>query len=138
MSELLDMLLSADCPNVAKNLPEKRIEVVTLSQRLGKKAVFTIKALPYGKVQALRQMDERNTSLNIVLEGCVDPDWRSKELPDEYEPGGKKRLEEGGDPELNLLYYLYLKKGIPPWDVCQRSRGYRDLIEAFALVEMGK
>lgn len=82
MSELLDMLLSADCPNVAKNLPEKKIEVKTLSRRLGKKAVFTIRALPYGKVQELRRMDDRNTSLHIVLSGCVDPDWRAKELLD--------------------------------------------------------
>lgn len=82
MSELLDMLLSADCPNVAKKLPEKKIEVTTLSKRLGKKAVFTIRALPYGKVQELRQMEERNTSLHIVLQGCVDPDWRDKGLLD--------------------------------------------------------
>lgn len=82
MSELLDMLLSADCPNVAKNLPEKKIEVTTLSKRLGKKAVFTIRALPYGKVQELRQMDERSTSLHIVLQGCVDPDWKDKGLLD--------------------------------------------------------
>ena len=82
MSELLDMLLSADCPNVARNLPEKKIEVATLSKRLGKKAVFTIRALPYGKVQELRRMDDRNTSLHIVLQGCVDPDWKAKELLD--------------------------------------------------------
>ena len=82
MSEILDLLLSADCPNVAKKLPEKQIEVVTLSKRLGRKAVFTIRALPYGKVQELRRMDDRSTQLQIVLHGCVDPDWKSTALLD--------------------------------------------------------
>ncbi len=81
MSELLEMLLSADCPNVAKKLPEKKIEVRTLSKRLGKPAVFTIRALPYGKVQEIRQVtDEKKASLHILLHGCVDPNWKDPAL----------------------------------------------------------
>lgn len=37
---------------------------------------------------------------------------------------------------MNLLYYLYRDKNIPPWEVCSRSQGYRDLIESFALFEL--
>ena len=80
MSKLLDMLLSEDCPNVLRKPPEKQVEIVSLSQRLGKKAVFTIRALPYGRVQELRRMDNDSTNLHIVLNGCAEPDWRDERL----------------------------------------------------------
>ena len=81
MSEFLDMLLRSDCPNVLKNLPTKKVECVTMSKRLGVKAVFTIRALPYGKAEQIRGMhSEQDTNLHILLNGCVEPDWRDSGL----------------------------------------------------------
>ena len=57
-------------------------------------------------------------------------------LPDEHHQRSKKRLTEGGDPELNLLYWLFVNKNVPPWEVYERSHGYRDLLEAFAIQEL--
>ena len=57
-------------------------------------------------------------------------------LPDADRGRSKKRLTEGGDPELNLLYWLFVNKNIPPWAFYERSQGYRDLVEAMALQEI--
>lgn len=81
MSEFLDMLVRPDCPNVLKDLPTKKIECVTMSKRLGVKAVFTIRALPYGKAEEIRSMhSERETNLHILLNGCVEPNWKDPAL----------------------------------------------------------
>lgn len=48
---------------------------------------------------------------------------------------GKKRLEEGSDPELGLVYYLFAKHGILPGDYYRRSEGEKDLIWALSSYE---
>ena len=77
MSDLLEALLDAQAPNVMKQLPTKQFEVKRLSEILGKKAVLTLRALPYGRVQDLRRMSESEQEIQILLAGCVDPDLRS-------------------------------------------------------------
>ena len=80
MSDLLETLLDAQAPNVMEQLPTKQVEVKRLSEILGEKAVFTLRALPYGRVQDLRRMPESEQEIQILLAGCVDPDLRSDRL----------------------------------------------------------
>ena len=45
-------------------------------------------------------------------------------------------MEEGSDPELLLLWWLFTRHNVMPWEVYERPQGYRDLAEAFALREL--
>ncbi len=69
MSELLDMLLRPELPDLKTELPTKQVEVKRLSRLLGEKAVFTLHGLPYGRVQELRRMEE-DGEIHILLAGC--------------------------------------------------------------------
>ena len=84
MSDILKMLLDADAPDVAKQLPTKRFEVPRLSHAVGAPVVFTLRALPYGKVQDIRTMTDAEQEVNILLGGCIDPDRKSAELQERY------------------------------------------------------
>lgn len=42
--------------------------------------MFTLRALPYGRVQDLRRTPESEQEIQILLAGCVDPDLRSDRL----------------------------------------------------------
>lgn len=84
MSDILKMLLDADAPNVAKNLPTKRFEVPRLSKAVGARVVFTLRALPYDRVQDIRAMKDTEQEVNILLGGCIDPDLKSSELQERY------------------------------------------------------
>ena len=37
---------------------------------------------------------------------------------------------------MNLLYYLFSRKNITPWEFYSLPQGYRDLTEALALHEL--
>ena len=69
MSNLLDLLLRPELPEVVKDLPEKQVEVDRLSRLAGEKAVFTLRGLPYGRVQDLQRMDQ-DSEVHILLAGC--------------------------------------------------------------------
>ena len=69
MSNLLDLLLRPELPDVVKDLPEKQVEVDRLSRLAGEKAVFTLRGLPYGRVQELQRMDQE-VEVHILLAGC--------------------------------------------------------------------
>lgn len=47
---------------------------------------------------------------------------------------------EGGDPELNLLWWLFLHKNVMPWDAYRYTQqpGYLDLTYALASYECEK
>ena len=78
MGDILQRLLSSDVPNVQKNLPEKRFSL----PRLGSKedpVVFTLRALPYGRVQELQEM-EKDVPVHILLAGCVEPNLKDPAL----------------------------------------------------------
>ena len=47
---VLDVLLGSTIPNVEKELPTGRYKVDRLSALSGHDVVFTVRALPYGKV----------------------------------------------------------------------------------------
>lgn len=71
MSELIDRLLKAEVPNVQKTLPTKEFEIPRLREVLGGPARVTLRGLPYGKVQELREMT-RDADIHILLAGCQE------------------------------------------------------------------
>lgn len=84
MSEMLDRLLRADAPDVRKNLPQKQFEISRLSELAGTPIVFTLQALPYGRIQDIRQMPEDDQEAQIAVQGCMDPSFKAQELMDKY------------------------------------------------------
>lgn len=83
MSKLLDILLRPELPNVAKELPECRCKVKRLSRLAGEDVVFTLRALPYGRVQEIKELKE-DAALSILLSGLKDPDPKAPELKERY------------------------------------------------------
>lgn len=83
--ELLQLLLDADAPDVRRTLPQARYEVKRLSAAAGCPVVFTLRALPYGRVQDIRRMQEEDQSVHILLAGCADPDLRAEALQRHYD-----------------------------------------------------
>lgn len=83
MSKLLDILLRPELPNVAKELPECRCKVKRLSRLAGEDVVFTLRALPYGRVQEIKELKE-DVELSILLSGLKDPDPKASELKERY------------------------------------------------------
>ena len=71
--DMVSLLLRPELPNVLKELPTARFKVTRLSQILGTDAVFTLRGLPYGKVQKLGQGGDPDAQIHILLQGCVDP-----------------------------------------------------------------
>ena len=82
--DLLALLLRPELPNVLKELPTARYKVKRLSQLVGEDVVFTLRALPYGKVQKLRESMAEDVNVQILLAGCVDPNWKSAELREKF------------------------------------------------------
>ena len=82
MSDILQRLLSPDTPNVQKDLQEKRFRLPRLGTE-EQPVIFTLRALPYGRVQELQRLQE-DVPCHIVLEGCVDPSFRDPELLAKY------------------------------------------------------
>lgn len=77
MSKLLDLLLQA--PDVSRELPTKKVRIKRLSKLLGKDVVFTLRALPYGRVEDVKGM-ESGADIAILLSGLVDPDPKDEAL----------------------------------------------------------
>lgn len=75
----LELLLGEKVVNVAKNLPTEKYEVTRLSEAAGAPVVFTLSALPYGRVQDMKRL-EKDSELQILLAGCVDPDLKDAAL----------------------------------------------------------
>lgn len=82
--DVLALLLSPELPNVQEQLPTARYKVRRLSELTGQDVVFTLRALPYGKVQKIRDMVSGDASIRILLGGCVDPDLKAPELKEKY------------------------------------------------------
>ena len=56
-------------------------------------------------------------------------------LPGQHHGRDNKRLEDGSDPELGLVYWLFRVKGWAPGDYARMSPGERDLVLALASYE---
>lgn len=83
-SDLLALLLRPELPNMLKELPTAKYKVPRLSELTGEDVVFTLRGLPYGKVQRLNDSESGDTEVQILLAGCVDPDLKSQELRDRF------------------------------------------------------
>lgn len=46
--------------------------------------VFTLRALPYGRVQELKRLTEE-ADIQILLAGCVDPDLKAAALQEKFQ-----------------------------------------------------
>ena len=75
-TDLLALLLRPELPNVQKDLPTARYNVKRLSEAVGENVVFTLRGLPYGKVQKLRESTADDVPVRILLQGCADPDLK--------------------------------------------------------------
>lgn len=117
-SGLLELLLRPELPNVQKDLPTARYKVKRLSRLVGQDVVFTLRGLPYGRVQRLRASGSGEAEIEILLSGCVEPDWKSPELRERF--GGATPAET-------------VKAALLPGEIADLSRaverlcGYREL-----------
>ena len=82
--DILALLLRPELPNVQKDLPTARYKMKRLSRLVGADVVFQLKGLPYGKVQRIRESVSEDTNVQILLAGCVEPDWKAPELRENY------------------------------------------------------
>ena len=82
-TSVLDVLLGGTVPNVEKELPTARYEVERLSALSGRPVVFTLRALPYGKVHDLERFTQ-DADVNILLAGCAEPDLKDPRLMEKY------------------------------------------------------
>jgi len=83
-SDLLALLLRPELPNVQKELPTAQYKVKRLSELTGQDVVFTLRGLPYGRVQRLRDSEGEDPEVHILLAGCVDPDLKNQKLRDHF------------------------------------------------------
>lgn len=84
MSKILDLLLKGEVPNVQKELPTAKYRVKRLSELCGEDVVFTLKALPYGRVEELKEGLSEDMSVHILLSGVVEPDMKAPALKDKF------------------------------------------------------
>ena len=80
---VLDVLLGSTIPNVEKELPTGRYKVDRLSALSGHDVVFTVRALPYGKVHDLERFTQ-DSDVHILLAGCVEPDLKDPRLMQKF------------------------------------------------------
>lgn len=80
---VLDVLLGGTVPNVEKELPTSRYRVDRLSDLAGQDVIFTLRALPYGKVHDLERFTQ-DSDIHILLAGCVDPDLKDPRLMEKF------------------------------------------------------
>ena len=82
MSDILQRLLSPDVPNVQKDFQEKQFRLPRLGTE-EQPVIFTLRALPYGRVQELQEMD-KDVSVHILLAGCADPNLKDPALQEKF------------------------------------------------------
>jgi len=80
MSDILDMLLRPEVPNVQKTLPTARYRVKRLSEETGEDVIFTLKGLPYGRVEELKETAGEDMNVHILLAGVAEPNLRDDRL----------------------------------------------------------
>ena len=78
-TSVLDLLLGGEIPNMKNNLPRADFRIDRLSELCGGDVVFTLSALPYGKVKDLERFTQ-DAEINILLAGCVSPDLKDSRL----------------------------------------------------------
>jgi len=77
---VLDLLLRPETPNVRKELPTAQYKLKRLSTLLGTDVVFSLRGLPYGRVQEIKNGSQQDMDVQIVLAGTVEPDLKADAL----------------------------------------------------------
>ncbi|BAK99210.1 hypothetical protein OBV_20120 [Oscillibacter valericigenes Sjm18-20] len=77
---VLELLLKPELPDVRKVLPEKEFKIDRLSELAGRDVIFRLRGLSYKQVRKTQEKSVDERSLDIVLEGCVEPDFHDKRL----------------------------------------------------------
>jgi len=81
MDNVLDLLLKAEIPNA----PEKQLKLKRLSVACDGDVIFTIHALPFGKVAEIKESHGgEDMPVFIMLAGVKSPDLKSQELMEKY------------------------------------------------------
>lgn len=83
-TDLLALLLRPELPNVMKELPTARYKLLRHSELTGQDVVFTLRGLPYGKVQKLREDESGDAEVQVLLAGLVEPDPKAPELQERF------------------------------------------------------
>ena len=71
MSKFLDLMLRPEVPSVKNEFPKAKYEVKRLSKLAGERVELQLQALPYGKTQQLKDMEQDQT-IHILLAGCPE------------------------------------------------------------------
>lgn len=83
--DILTLLLDSNLPDISKDLPTAQFEVQRLSKLAGAPIVFTLRALPYGRINELRKISSDETDIDILLAGCVEPSLKEKSLLEKFD-----------------------------------------------------
>ena len=79
-TDVLELLLRADLPDVRKTLPEKRMEVKRLTELAGEPVIFTLRGLTYQEIRDIQDKRREDQAVSAVLYACKEPDWRDQRL----------------------------------------------------------
>lgn len=113
----LELLLRPETPNIQKQMPTADFVVSRLSAAVGQPVIFSLRALPYGRVQELSDLAE-DAEIHILLAGCVFPDLKDTALREKF----------GGETPVEMCKAMLL-----PGEIADLSRaverlcGYRQL-----------
>ncbi|MGI6029764.1 MAG: phage tail assembly chaperone [Candidatus Heteroscillospira sp.] len=83
-NDILNQLLRPEVPDVQKSLPRAKYRLSRLSELLGTDVVFELQALPYGKVQSMRESGSEDVEIHILLAGCISPNLRAAALQERF------------------------------------------------------
>lgn len=92
---LVDKLLQLDVAKI--KMPEKEIEIKRLSELLGEKVIFKIKAIDgekyadiqrmsvdYDNMGKIKDIDNFKLQVLTIIEGVIDPNFKDRQLLDHY------------------------------------------------------
>ncbi|MEA5085103.1 MAG: hypothetical protein VB018_13295 [Lachnospiraceae bacterium] len=77
---VLELLLSNEPPKGK----EKEFRIKRLSEAWGQEVVFRLKGLGYNRVMDMRNGDDKETSIQIVLSGVTSPNLKDQKLLTKY------------------------------------------------------
>lgn len=80
MNTTLDLLLRPDVPDVQKHLPTEQVKIKRLSKVTGEAVVFCIHGLTARTVRKIRESEDKDTAVRIVLAGVSDPSFKDSQL----------------------------------------------------------
>lgn len=83
-TSLVRLLLRPEVPNVMEQLPNTTVKVKRLSELLGCDVLFSLRSLPYGKVRTINESASKEKNIDILLSGCVDPDFKDPALREKF------------------------------------------------------